>query len=582
MNHNTIKLLIALLFVSCQQAHQRSGGSVVGNGLIRFHNDTYDFGFEYNSSLRLTEKSSAHIILDNSKFITDPKTQTSHVEFEVIETEATDADGILALAKNRAPQALWIQTETSGVKGVYTKISNESQLTSEYFYLIGQKSVLNIRVDAVAAGKGITLINPTIESLTFDTKSPVIHEAVFDPPVVKAGEMAKLKIRASDNMTSISGTNSFGNVGIGLEEKCRYLTTSKWHQIDVCAGFRDLGNGWFEFDIPTNPRTPEGQYTLHPLTIWDEAGNPASLTPNFQKGVFQVSVSNKETDIPLTYLTVTNDNPDNSAPKISNLRFEPTHIRAGERGKFVFSAHDDDPAFVVNDIYPTARHKFFYRFPRADLPRDAKYDPTEYSLQFNSSAKQRADGDWEVEFTTEKSIPAGTYEFTFNARDAVGNISSTIYSDINISNENPIDREGPRVQNVVASKSSYLPGEIVTIKIEVTDHLSGVDDKPYQNWFQTCRMGVESRSPTAGDKNSKMRIQMCDSQFRHLEGNWYAVDFKLGKNIPRGEYWLPAFEVQDRVGNLTHVQTAEGADIYNYRFSGEKTDIPVVSFRVER
>jgi len=582
MKHNIFNILLALSFVSCQQVHQRSGGSVVGNGMLRFHNDTYDFGFQYNSSLTLTEKSAAHIILDNAKFIGDPKTPTSHVEFEVIETETTDADGILALAKNKAPQALWIQTETSGIKGVYTKISNESQLNSEYFYLIGQKSVLNIRVDAVAAGKGITLINPTIDSLTFDTKSPVIYEALFDPPVVKAGQMAKLKIRAADNMTAISGTNPFGNVDVGLEEKCRYLTTSKWHQIDVCAGFRDLGNGWFEFDIPTNPRTPEGQYTLHPLTIWDEAGNPASLTPNFQKGVFQVSVSNKETDIPLTYLTVTNDNPDNNAPKISNLRFEPAHIRAGERGKFVFSAQDDDPAFVVNDIYPTARHKFYYRFPRADLPLDAEYDPTEYRLQFGSAAKQRADGDWEVEFTSEKSIPPGTYEFSFSAIDAVGNISATIFSDINISNENPIDREGPRLQSVVASKSSYLPGETVTIKIEVSDNLSGVDDKPNQNWFQTCRMGVENRNPTEGDKNSKMRIQMCDSQFRHLEGNWYAVDFKLGKNIPTGEYWLPAFEIQDRVGNRTYIDTAQGAAVYNYRFSREKSDVPVVTFRVGR
>ena len=581
MKHNILKLLIGLLFVSCQQVHQRSGGSVVGNGMIRFHNDTYDFGFEYNSALTLTEKSTTHIVLDNEKFIGDPKTQTSHVEFEVIESANTDADAILVLAKSRVPQAVWLQTGTSGVAGVYTKTSNESQLTSQYFYLIGQNSVLNVRVEAVAAGDGITLISPTLDSLTFDTKSPVIHEAVFDPPVIKAGQTAKLKIRASDNMTAISGTNPFGNVGVGLEEKCRYLTTSDWHQIDVCAGFRDLGNGWFEFDIPTNPRTPEGQYTLHPLTIWDEAGNPAVLTPNFQKGVFQVSVSSIETEIPLIYLTVTNENPDNTAPKISNIRFEPSHLHAGERGKFIFSAHDDDPAFVVNDIYPTARHKFYYRYPRTDLPINAAYDPTEYSLQFASSAKQRPDGDWEVDFTSEKSIPAGVYEFSFNARDAVGNISPTIFAEINISNESPIDREGPRVQKVVASKKSYLPGETVTIKIQVIDNLSGVDEKPNLNWFQTCRVGVKNRNATAEDKNSKMRIQMCDSQFRHLEGNWYAIDFKLGKNIPTGEYWLPGFEIQDRVGNRTYVQAAEGAAIYNYRFSGQKTVIPVVTFRVD-
>jgi hypothetical protein len=278
---------------------------------------------------------------------------------------------------------------------------------------------------------------------------------------------------------------------------------------------------------------------------------------------------------------VTNENPDNTAPKISNLRFEPAQIRAGERGKFVFSAHDDDPAFVVNDIYPTARHKFYYRYPRTDLPINAEYDPTEYSLQFASSAKQRPDGNWEVDFTSEKSIPAGIYEFTFNARDAVGNISPTIFAEINISNESPLDREGPRVQKAIASKSSYLPGETVTIKIQVIDNLSGVDEKPNFNWFQTCRVGVKNRKATAEDKNSKMRIQLCDSQFRHLEGNWYAIDFKLGKNIPTGEYWLPGLEVQDRVGNRTYVQAAEGAAIYNYRFSGQKTGIPVVTFRVE-
>lgn len=100
--------------------------------------------------------------------------------------------------------------------------------------------------------------------------------------------------------------------------------------------------------------------------------------------MFQVSVSNKETDIPLTYLTVTNDNPDNNAPKISNLRFDPTHIRAGERGKFVFSAHDDDPAFVVNDIYPTARHKFSTAFQEPTYHE--MLNMIQPSIRFNSIA----------------------------------------------------------------------------------------------------------------------------------------------------------------------------------------------------
>jgi hypothetical protein len=584
---NRIITIISAIFITstlgaCQQASQRSGGSVVGNGILRFHHETYDFGFEYNAELTLTQKSNSLTTLNNAKLLRDTKIPVSNVEFEVIETEQDDVDGVLALARSKAPQALWQQTQISGVKGVYSRSSSETELTSEYFYIIGEKTVLNIRVEAVAAGQGIALINPTLESLTFDTKSPTIHEAFFDPPVIKAGQTTKLKIRASDNMTAISGTNTLGNVGVGLEEKCRYLTTSDWHQIDVCAGFREIGNGWFEFDIPTNPRTPEGQYTLHPLTIWDEAGNPTSLTPNFKKGVFQVSISNTDNEIPLAYLTLTNENPDNMAPKISNIRFEPSQIHAGEKGKLIFSAHDDDPAFVVNDIWPTARHKFFYRYPREDLPKDSEYEPTEYSLKFGSSAKQRPDGDWEVEFSSEKSIPAGIYEFFFNARDAVGNISDTIFLDINVSNKNPIDREGPRVQAVVASKNSYIPGETVTIKVQVTDNLSGVDEKPNFNWFQACRVGVKNRNPTEEDKNFKMRVQMCDSQFRHLEGDWYAIDFKLGANIPTGEYWLPAFQVQDRVGNRTYVQTSDGSDIYNYRFSEETTRVPVVTFRVDR
>lgn len=566
--------------IGCQRKHQASGGSVVGNGIIRYHDVAHDYYFEYAPELELQRISDAEIRLNNKKIVTR---DSSEISFSIVKLANSGHTSLESYATAISPTIDWSSLNTGHVKGVFYRNQLADKLDAKYIYQLNSDTLLEVQAAAMAAGNGISLISNVLSSIDFDTTSPVIHEIMFEPNIVTAGQTVKLKFRATDNMGTISGKSPTGSVGVRTNETCRRLIDESWNGIDSCSNLQALGNDWYAFDVNTNERMREGQYLLQPLTIWDSAGNSLELIPDHGRGVYQSNNPDDQTLIPLAYLNVTNQKPDTEAPKLTNARFETPILIAGEESKLIFEATDNDPSFSPEKFCEKGKHRDWFRFSRTDLPSTPDIDPIEYAVFACSNPVKRPDGSWEVKVTSEKGLPSGEYIMEFSVQDAVKNHSNIVSAHLFITNSEKTDLAGPKVLALETDKKSYKRGETGRILIKATDDISGIKEPTGDAIINICRTGFVSKNRSETDRNATTRILVCDNSLKKIDGDWYAMDFKLAENVPTGAYVLPEIQISDRVGNTTSLttsgQTADGTQ-YNVKHSESATQLNILGIEI--
>ncbi len=576
----TFLTIFSGLMIGCQRKHQASGGSVVGNGIIRYHDETYDYFFDYGQGLDLNKISDTKVRLDNRKVITN---NVSEITFSIVKLSETGTTSLESYASQVSASSDWRAINSSHVKGLYIRSETNSNLDAKYIYQLNKDTLLEVKADASAVGNGIAMISNVIASIEFDTTSPVIHEVAFEPTVAKAGQTVKLKFRATDNMGTILGRSPTGSVSIRIDETCRTLMDESWDGVESCSNLKAIGNDWYEYEIQTNDRMKAGKYLLHPMTIWDSAGNPLELWPDYERGVYRSNKVDDQTLIPLAYLQITNNSPDTEAPKLTNVRFEPALFAAGEESKLIFDATDNAPNFAPYKFCHKARHRDWFKFSRTDIASTPDIDPVEYSVSACSEPVKRADGSWEVRLISEKGLPPGEYVMEFGVNDSVRNGSNIVSASLFITNLGKIDLEGPKVLSIKTDRLSYKPGETGRVLIKATDDISGIKDHANDVVTKFCRKSFMPQEQSLTDVNASARILLCDNSIKHVEGDWYSMEFTLADNVPTGKYILTEIQISDRVGNTTTLttssQTANGT-LYQVKHSDAETQLNILSIEI--
>lgn len=548
-----------MLLISCSPK-ERSGGSVVGNGMIRFYNPFYRYSFAYDDRLTLKEESQEIVSVEDRRLADDRGQAVSKVMFEVVTVPAMESKDLETYANGKRPEYSWKGVEITGVKGFVHRASENLPSNADYIFLLGPNSILEVHVDLGSMDLGAELIAGIIDSLMIDIQAPVIEEAYFDPPLVHAGEFARLKIRARDGSGIIDGHSPNGSVDVGRYEKCHYLSDDDF-SFPVCGEFHSLGNDWYEFAFPIPPRTRSGSYRIRQFTLWDGAGNPASVFWNGDKLVADWSVTSNWSKSwkPFVPLQIENNNADLSPPDLANLHFEPAVIRAGESGKLVFDVSDDDPDFSVNvECGSSSLFPWTSLGSIEDIPdNEARLPPRFVTIPLCGVPRLRGGRTWELDFRTEAHMAEGRYSLFFSIYDAAFNSSKTMAS-LQVKNAGSMDRDGPTVLEVKALKTEYARGETVTVMIRAVDE-SGVIGSLYAD---TCSEGLSLHSANLAygeSYNNLHRIPLCASQFHPVGGDWYAFELKLGENIPSGEYRLEKILLSDRLGNWTELAADYGS-----------------------
>jgi len=581
---NLIFISLSLVITcACQRKDSGSGGTVVGNGFIRYHDKTYDFFFDYAPKLKISSISDASIKLDNSDYANALGKPVSELTFVIKDLGTSGNDSLLEYANQINGNHDWKPVQNSRIESIYSQHMLSDVLHAQYLFRLSHSIILHVSAKAVHAAKGVKLVSSVIASINFDTQSPVIHEVLFEPAIVTAGQTVKLKIRATDNMTAIKGTSPAGNVARRTEQTCRQLTTTNWDSVDACGEFRSLGNDWYEFYVPTNQKMKPGQYFLYPLTIWDEAGNSMELIPDTMRMVYRSRISTDEAMIPLATLTVRNDRADTQPPSILNARFEPSELTAGESAKLIFEALDNDPEFSPQSFCERALHDEWFRHMRTDVPKDSEIHPTEYAIHACTRPQKRVDGGWEVAVTTYIGLPPGQYSMDLRIKYLVGNMSEQKHISLTVTSSQIIDTEGPNIIAIKTDRETYKPGEKGSILINATDDLSGVSGHEAYLIRNFCRASLVPHSPEKNDVNMNDRILICDGTLKKMDNNWYEIDFQLPDQVQVGEYFLPEISIADNVGNRTFLNSGKKPDsVGNYMdvFNERETNISVLSMKI--
>ena len=285
----------------------------------------------------------------------------------------------------------------------------------------------------------------------------------------------------------------------------------------------------------------------------------------------------------MAMLQIRNDQPDTEAPSLSNVRFEPAEIDAGQDTKLVFTADDNDPNFSPSNFCHRALHPDWFRYTRSDVPKNAEIDPTEYAVHACSTPKKRNDGAWEVQIDTKLGTPAGQYIMDFNVRDNVGNTSKPVTAVLTVRNTGKVDTEGPRILHIKTDRTTYNPGERGLILIQATDDLSGIANQNDNFGRNFCRGSMVTDKLAEDDSNMNDRVLICDGNLKHLEGDWYVLEFKLPEQVPTGDYYLPEISLSDNIGNRTFLSSKKGdltANFYEDTFNKLTTSLPVLAVKV--
>lgn len=578
-----ILVTMASIIASCQKKDGGSGGSVVGNGFVRYHDKTYDYFFEYARDLTLTELSSDSRVLHNESATRSYGSRKSTINFEVVRLAEHGAASIAEYIAKISNDSSWQTLNQPKAKGFYKKNTANNELEAHYVFKLSNDVILDVTANAFPDANGIALMSHVLDSIGFDTTPPIIHEVLFEPSTVRAGDVAKLKVRATDNMNNIRDRASNGSVGVRLEQNCRSLVNKNWELTEACGEFRAVGNDWYEIEVPTNPRMKTGEYILHPLTLWDDAGNSIELFHDIDKGVYQSGSSSDQTQIPLVYLRVENSSEDSKAPTLANVYFDPPSIRAGEPTKLIFISEDNDMNFQPHNFCERALNHEWFKYTREDLPKNAEFDPTEYSVKACKNPIKRSDGSWEVEIETAKGLPPGDYEMDFLVRDVAGNKSELRSAVLYIETGDKVDQVGPEIIAIRTDKSSYKRGETGRIYIKATDELSGISNNLSLGLASFCRQRLVPKERYMLHHNTSEQVFICDGTFKKTGDDWYSMDFKLPEKLNIGEYILPEFSITDRVGNSTILRAdMKNSETQNYKIKYKEQDanISVLQFNV--
>lgn len=549
--------ILVLLFVlpimalSCRSPQERSRGSIIGNGMIRFQNPIYQYSFEYDSRLTLIEQSQELVALEDRNLAGPRGLGVSKGVFEIVKVPTMESNDLLSYAEAKFPEHAWKPIDGYGVPGV-AQISRSSIQSFDYLFFLEKRSVLQVHITLGSSDQGAELIKKVMDSLTIDKESPVIREMYFDPPTVRAGSTAKLKVHATDNFGVVFDRTSEQSAGFERYRQCRnFLNTDSARKIKIpsCGALRFLGNDWYEMEIPIPARLRRGSFTLESLTIGDEAGNIASVSfPGFycKSGTgFPCDGSMTPKPIRFAPLEVENDDPDVQAPILRNVRFEPATIVAGEASKLIFDASDDDPGFSVK-----AQISLF-ALRKGDVRTDSLSTEREQSIYVNQPfafdpPRHRDDGSWEITFRSEAYMRPGNYDISFTVGDRAYNEASS-HSPLIVRNDGIIDSESPRLFEIKASKNQYKRGEPATMLIRASDNLSRIE---ILTWGGEAGCSSKVGLSLFVGSNFSRTVAVCAKDFRHVNGDWYAFELMLGENVPAGLYQIQSFILRDGVGNI--------------------------------
>jgi hypothetical protein len=318
------------------------------------------------------------------------------------------------------------------------------------FYDNGEPAeVLDYETDL--SGGNFTIINENAS--VQDTTNPVLTSINVDKKAAYPGDIVKLSIAASDDLSGISQVEVYYS---GYSSK-------------VALAYYNDQTQKYEADIVIQDYERAGDRALNVINIYDYAGNnhEVSYDEVLTSGDFQVI----------------NDNEDVTAPTVHGVSVDKIEARAGDIVTWSFDIRDDKSGVAyVSVAYENPADPYNRQYGNAVYNESTKMFELKVPI-----TEETLLGDWRIRYinvsdnannggnSIRNSAINGGWEFDFSP----GNFK------VVEKGQEDIDEQAPVLNGVTIDKVEAKPGEQVTVSLDVTDNASGVKyvTVTYQNEY---------------------------------------------------------------------------------------------------
>ena len=219
---------------------------------------------------------------------------------------------------------------------------------------------------------------------------------------------------------------------------------------------------------------------------------------------------------------------DREGPSVKNIKIEKNSLSPGDTSYISFEL-DDKSTIIESSVA-------FYKKNTNDPFRT--YIPI-----------RQDDGSYICGYSIDNQWYNGEYDIRIYSVDRLQNESFELINDkINVSNS-PEDHKPPEVRNVDLDKNEVTPGDVLTVKTEVTD--DSIIDHVYGALFYDGKPILDDEYPydEAGNENYKLFIF-----YRDEDGN-FTTHIDITHKYQNGDYSLKLYTM-DQWGNYEdHVET---------------------------
>ena len=283
--------------------------------------------------------------------------------FEITVSATDDISGIDFLnvtLENQSNNSI----DAEGLAGpTWTKDGNDYTFTYQTNqYISGGTYTVDRTTISDSANNRDTDFNPsyantiTINSTQEDVTAPVLNSYTVDKNTVSAGSTFNFTFEATDDVSGL------GSIWVGFSTKSiqlpRGLGLSPSFSVELNIDeITSLGGDNYSAALTVDEYLPEGTYEINVVRLYDLAGNYSTIYSSADA---------------TTNITVTNPNPDLTAPQVTSAEFSTKQVLKGDTATLVLKINDD--SFNGTIILEINQDQFYAKPPRTRFSYGTEYN----------------------------------------------------------------------------------------------------------------------------------------------------------------------------------------------------------------
>ncbi len=297
------------------------GGAGGGNHrrLIAYVSIVHKFRFEYDPELQLDELTDGGVVVCNASRVLghpakncdpaqDPNRKISRLTVHPIAATAEEKADLIKFAKERfdakKPRLFDPAIRPTGVTWMIEEESASVGLHQMYVFVSPTGELIAVEIQAGDVAEGLTMLEPVLASFHFDVEGPEILDIELPHEIdVSDSQAMMFRFRARDDLSGVATQWPTARVAIHLvhvEDAIAWEKSSKgMGQVltrspeafgkvmgtdnATYVSVRALADDWYEVSVPSSAKKSirymkAGTYAMYGFCIFDNAGNPSSLT----------------------------------------------------------------------------------------------------------------------------------------------------------------------------------------------------------------------------------------------------------------------------------------------------------------